>query len=166
MEFEERRVEAERAFAELQKLKAEGYNVLVDFTAVDLSADASVQKASLAPKRFDVVYRLMKLDADTGEDKGRAAVRCSIAETPPVLRSARSLWPIADWLEREVWDMFGIAFTDRPDIKRLLLYDEFDGHPLRKDYPIDKRQPLIGPPSGEPADNPSFNSTKPTTRYE
>ena len=62
--------------------------------------------------------------------------------------------------------MFGVRFADRPGIKRLLLYEEFKGHPLRKDYPIGRRQPLIGPVSGEPADNPSFNTVRPTIKYE
>ncbi len=76
------------------------------------------------------------------------------------------LWPIADWFEREVWDMFGVKFADRPGIKRLLLYESFVGHPLRKDYPITRRQPQIGPASGEPLNNPSFNEIRPVIKYE
>ncbi|MBI2361766.1 MAG: NADH-quinone oxidoreductase subunit C [Elusimicrobia bacterium] len=53
-------------------------------------------------------------------------------------------------MEREVWDMFGVGFADRPDITRILMYPEFVGHPLRKDYPIKKRQPLIGPLDDKP----------------
>ena len=139
---------------ELAALKAEGFNVLVDMTCVDYLPQGKTP-------RFEVIYRLMKLDLVTGEDGGRREVRYSVG-TEPVLRSVKDLWPAADWLEREVWDMFGVKFTDRPDIKRLLMYEEFVGHALRKDYPIGKRQPLIGPKSGDLAGSPSFNILRPT----
>ena len=87
----------------------------------------------------------MKLDPATGLVAGRFALKCRIADGEAGPPSARDLWPCADWLEREVWDMFGIKPSDRPDLKRLLLYEEFKGHPLRKDYPITRRQPLIAP---------------------
>ena len=205
------RVEPERAFEALERLKAEGYNVLVDLTAVDWSGlqqgpkgDASdrlkraqpvdrvegLHKIAVSqgeeygtprlpadkaprdpfleprPKRFEVVYRLMKLNLETGADEGREEVRAYVGEGESALRSVKSLWPIADWQEREVWDMFGVRFADRPDIKRLLLYEEFQGHPLRKDYPIARRQPRIGPKEGEPLDNPSFNRLVPGVPYE
>ena len=143
---------------ELAKLRDEGYNVLVDLTCVDWS------KQGRSP-RFDVIYRLMKLDPATGLDGGRVEARCAVGEEP-TLRSARALWPIADWLEREVWDMFGVGFVDRPGIKRLLMYEEFVGHPLRKDYPIAKRQPLIGPKDGELKGSPSFNIIRPVLSGE
>lgn len=142
----------------LGALRAEGFNVLSDMTCVDYLQ----QKRS---PRFDVVYRLMKFDLDSGADLGRVEVHCGVDEAP-VLRSVKDLWPIADWLEREVWDMFGVKFADRPDIKRLLMYEEFKGHALRKDYPIAKRQPLIGPKSGDLANSPSFNILKPTITGE
>lgn len=159
MKEEFRSVEPAQLHAELSALKRAGYNVLVDMTAVDYS------DLGRAP-RFELVYRLMKLDALTGLDLARAAVHVGLAENEPILRSARDLWAAADWLEREIWDMFGIPVADRPDMKRILLYDSFVGHPLRKDYPIAKRQPLIGPASGEPENNPSFNTVSPTIKYE
>ena len=66
--------------------------------------------------------------------------------------SVSSLWKAANWLEREAWDMFGIRFADHPDLRRILMYEEFRGHPLRKDYPVAKRQPLV--PERDPINNP------------
>ena len=163
MNSQTRRVGAAEVFEALQTLKHEGYNVLMDLTAIDWSAAGAQAPGA---RRFEVVYRLAKIDPDTGNDNGRVEVRCFVNDSSAELRSAARLWPIADWLEREVWDMFGIRFADRPGIKRLLLYESFEGHPLCKDYPIAKRQPLIGPAAGEPANNPSFNSAAPTVKYE
>jgi NADH-quinone oxidoreductase subunit C len=72
-------------------------------------------------------------------------VEVPVDEDDPEVDSLTSLWAGADWLEREVWDMFGIRFRGHPNLKRILMYDEFVGHPLRKDYAVNKRQPLIGP---------------------
>jgi len=130
----------------LERLKNDhGFNLLVDLTALDFSAHAKKAELLKRPdQRFKLVYRLMSLDPATGLVRGRIALAAWLrGDAGPV--SARDLWPCADWLEREVWDMFGIRFADRPDIKRLLMYEEFKGHPLRKDYPINKRQPLVGP---------------------
>jgi NADH-quinone oxidoreductase subunit C len=55
------------------------------------------------------------------------------------------LWAGADWLERETYDLYGVVFEGHPNLKRIYLYEEFQGHPLRKDYPKERRQPLIGP---------------------
>ncbi len=116
----------------------EGFNVLVDYTAADLSKWPLEHEA-----RFELTWRLMKLDPKTGLVERRLALKCRVDEEGPV--SAKDLWPNADWLEREVWDMFGVKPSDNPKIKRLLMYEEFKGHPLRKDYPIPKRQPLVEP---------------------
>ncbi len=155
---ERRDIPAASNHEELSKLKAEGFNMLVDLTCVDYLPQGK-------KPRFDVVYRLMKLDAASGSDMGRLELHCAVDELP-ILRSVKDLWPSADWLEREVWDMFGVKFADRPGIKRLLMYEEFSGHALRKDSPIAKRQPLIGPKSGDKADSPSFNILKPTVTGE
>jgi NADH-quinone oxidoreductase subunit C len=163
MAAESRRVEPAAAFALLAELEAQGYNLLVDLTALDYSTHPA---PPVPGTRFEVVYRLASLDPETGLERlPRVEVHAAVGEEP-ILRSVASLWPVADWLEREVWDMFGVRFADRPDIQRLLLYEEFVGHPLRKDYPIAKRQPLIGPPSGDREDSPSFNILRPTVSYE
>ena len=84
--------------------------------------------------RLRLVVPVPVISGDRGPDAATAEVDSLIG-----------LWPAANWLEREVWDMFGIGFRGHPDLKRILMYDEFEGHPLRKDYPVNKRQPLIGP---------------------
>ena len=90
--------------------------------------------------RFAVVYHFFSLPL-----KHRLRVEVAVEEADAEIDSLTSLWPGADWLEREVWDMFGIRFRGHPNLKRILMYDGFSGHPLRKDYPVNKRQPLIGP---------------------
>jgi NADH-quinone oxidoreductase subunit C len=92
------------------------------------------------PARFVVVYHLYSLPL-----KHRLRLQVPVEETDAEVDSLTCLWAGADWLEREVWDMFGIRFRGHPNLKRILMYDEFVGHPLRKDYPVNKRQPLIGP---------------------
>jgi NADH-quinone oxidoreductase subunit C len=107
------------------------FNMLADITAVDyLGRDP----------RFDVVYHLASLPLGH-----RLRIKVRPEDAAPAVDSLVPLWGSANWLEREVWDMFGIRFIGHPDLKRILLYEEFQGHPLRKDYPIRKRQPLIGP---------------------
>jgi NADH-quinone oxidoreductase subunit C len=92
------------------------------------------------PARFVVVYHFFSLPL-----KHRLRVEVPVDEADAEIDSLTSLWPGADWLEREVWDMFGIRFRGHQNLKRILMYEEFVGHPLRKDYPVNKRQPLIGP---------------------
>ena len=92
------------------------------------------------PARFVVVYHLFSLPL-----KHRLRLQVPVEEADPEVDSLTPLWAGADWLEREVWDMFGIRFRGHPNLKRILMYREFVGHPLRKDYPVNKRQPLIGP---------------------
>jgi len=107
------------------------YDVLVDITAVDyLGQDP----------RFEVVYHLLSLSRHD-----RLRIKVGVRSEKPSVESMTALWGNANWLEREVWDMFGIEFEGHPDLRRILLYPEFQGHPLRKDYPIRRRQPLIGP---------------------
>jgi len=116
-------------FEILSGLKAEfGFNMLIDLTAVDWLEYEG------ATDRFSVVYLLLNMD--TGE---RLNVRTAVNLPDPCLPSVYSLWRGADWMEREVYDMFGISFTGHPDLRRLLMPEEFDAWPLRKDYPLKGR---------------------------
>jgi NADH-quinone oxidoreductase subunit C len=90
--------------------------------------------------RFDVVYHFY-----SSPHRHRLRVKVPVTSADPVVDSLTGLWHAADWFEREVWDMFGIRFAGHPNLKRILMYEAFTGHPLRKDYPIRKRQPLVGP---------------------
>jgi NADH-quinone oxidoreductase subunit C len=94
----------------------------------------------LGQERFVVVYHFFSLPL-----KHRLRLEVPVDEADPEIDSLTSLWGGADWLEREVWDMFGIRFRGHQNLKRILMYEGFVGHPLRKDYPVNKRQPLIGP---------------------
>ena len=113
-----------------------GFDVLMDLTAVDYLKFPGREDGP----RFEVVYHLYSLP-----NNHRVRIKVRVEEDDAVVPSAVTLWPIANWFEREVWDMFGVRFADHPDLRRLLMYEEFVGHPLRKDYPINRRQPLIGP---------------------
>jgi len=112
------------------------FDVLMDLTAVDY---LKYPGREFGP-RFEVVYHLYSLPHNH-----RVRIKVSVEEDGAHVPSVVPLWPIANWFEREVWDMFGIRFDGHPDLRRLLMYEEFQGHPLRKDYPVNKRQPLIGP---------------------
>ena len=90
--------------------------------------------------RFEVVYHFY-----SSPHNHRLRVKVPLTAADPVLDSVTGLWAAANWFEREVWDMFGVTFTGHPNLRRILMYEEFQGHPLRKDYPATKRQPLIGP---------------------
>jgi len=103
---------------------------LVDITAVDWM-DARKE-------RFEVVYQLLSLSA-----RSRLCIKVAVSEDKPEVPTATGLWNGANFLEREVWDMFGIRFLGHPDLRRILLYEEFVGHPLRKDYPVQAKQPRV-----------------------
>ncbi len=81
--------------------------------------------------RFEVHYVLRNLDTNE-----RLVVKAGVDDPEPSLPSAVGIWPGADWMEREVYDMFGIAFANHPDLRRILMPDEFTAFPLRKDYPL------------------------------
>ncbi len=109
---------------------------LVDLTAVDWYGSAEDRP------RFEVVYHLRSM---TTGDRLRVKGQLEMPEdgTEPVIDSVVDLWKSANWMEREVYDMFGIKFRNHPDLRRILMYEEFIGYPLRKDYPKERRQPLV-----------------------
>ncbi len=122
-------VSAEQVHHLLAHLKNQlGFDFLVDITAVDyLEYENSTD-------RFGVVYCLLNMQ--TGE---RLVVKTFVNDPNPSLPTVYSLWRGSDWMEREVYDMFGITFTGHPDLRRILSPDEFSSYPLRKDYPLKGR---------------------------
>jgi NADH-quinone oxidoreductase subunit C len=88
--------------------------------------------------RFDVIWHFYS----TAKNQ-RVRIKVQVSEADPVVPSLTPMWPGMNWHERETWDLYGIRFTGHPNLKRVLMYEEFVGHPLRKDYPMDKRQPLV-----------------------
>lgn len=122
-------VAVDRVYALLATLKtSHGFDMLVDITAVDYLEYEG------ATDRFAVVYCL--LNVESGE---RLIVKTFVNDPNPTLPTVTTLWLGADWMEREVWDMFGITFTGHADLRRILMPDEFSAHPLRKDYPLKGR---------------------------
>jgi NADH-quinone oxidoreductase subunit C len=105
-----------------------GFDFLIDLTAVDWMG---------REPRYEVVYQLKSTTRNH-----RLRVKVPVPGADAWAASAVELWKSADWLERECYDMFGITFKDHPDLRRILMYDSFVGHPLRKDYPVDRRQPI------------------------
>ena len=90
------------------------------------------------PPRFDVVLHLYSVSL-----KHRVRLYCGAPEEDPWVDTLVSVWAGCNWFEREAYDLYGVRFKGHPDLRRILMYPEFVGHPLRKDYPKEKRQPLV-----------------------
>lgn len=113
----------ERIVEACQAMRAQGYNLLSSLTATDWFP---------TEPRFRVVYHLANL---AGRKRLRLAAR--VSGDDPRIETVTSVWPAANWYEREVFDLFGVQFTGHPGLTRLLLPEDWEGHPLRKDYPIE-----------------------------
>jgi len=118
--------------ARLEALKADGYTMLLDLGAVDYLERTP---------RFDVVYHLLKIPAKVAgvAEIGRpprVRILCGVGGDDPHLPTAVDLWKSADWAEREVFDLFGIVFDGHADLRRIQMPYDWEGHPLRKDYPL------------------------------
>ncbi len=98
------------------------YRMLTDLCGVDFFPDRT---------RFEVVYLLYSM-----KNQQRLRLKIKVGESESVA-SVESIWKAANWLEREVYDLFGIPFDHHPDLRRILLWDGYEGHPLRKDFPVE-----------------------------
>jgi NADH-quinone oxidoreductase subunit C len=116
-------VKGDDVFSILQFFKDEGFDFLADLTAVDNMNLGGFE-------RFAVVYHLL-----SHKFLMRVTVKAYINEKNPILPSVESLWKTADWQEREIYDLFGISFKGHPNLIRIMNPDDYQGHPLRKDYP-------------------------------
>ncbi|MBC5799867.1 MAG: NADH-quinone oxidoreductase subunit C [Candidatus Eremiobacteraeota bacterium] len=126
------RVDPGELHAQLAQLKSGGCSLLLDIGGVDyLERDP----------RFDVVYHLLALPriratvAEVGRPR-RVRLLVGVGGEMPELASAVDLWPCADWAEREIFDLFGISFAGHPNLHRIQMPEGWEGHPLRKDYPL------------------------------
>lgn len=115
------------------------FAMLSDLTVVDWLGQAP---------RFEVVYHLYSL-----RQKHRVRIKVGVPEDDCWCPTATGLWHAAAWSEREAYDLYGVKFTGHPDLRRILMYEEFVGHPLRKDYPQNARQPLIRRPDAPSTDD-------------
>jgi len=107
------------------------FEMLTDVTCVDFLGEEP---------RFELVYHFYSVSRNR-----RVRIKARVSEDTCEIDTLVPLWASADWMEREVFDLYGVSFRGHPDLRRILLYDEFDGHPLRKDYAKEQRQPLVGP---------------------
>jgi NADH-quinone oxidoreductase subunit C len=111
----------------LSSLKDEGYRLLLFLTCVDHLVDASRKW----PGRYEIVYQLRNMAT-----LEQLRVRTFIDGDSPRIDSVSDVFPPANWDERETWDMFGVVFNNHPDLTRILMPDDWVGHPLRRDYPV------------------------------
>jgi NADH-quinone oxidoreductase subunit C len=100
-----------------------GYNLLLDLCSVDHFGN---------DPRFEVVYELLSLAG-----KNHLRLKCTASEDAAEVDSVTDIWPTANWHEREVWDMMGIKFRNHPDLRRILMWEGYPYHPLRKDFPLE-----------------------------
>lgn len=126
------RVDPSRVHDRLAELKAEGYTMLLDIGGVDYPERTP---------RFDVVYHLLKMPvrkasvAEVGKPQ-RLRLLCGVPAEKTTLPTATDLWKSADWAEREIYDLFGMTFDGHPDMRRIQMPNDWEGYPLRKDYPM------------------------------
>src|SRR3990167_4259502 len=111
--------------------QALGHLAAAPDASFDLCSDLTATDWPLRPERFDVIYCLYST-----RHRHRVRVKVTVAEDQP-FPSATNIWPSANWLEREIFDMFGVNFTGHPDRRRILMPEDWQGFPQRKDYPLE-----------------------------
>jgi len=126
-------VPRERYVEVVKALLADGFEMCVDLTAVDylLRPGRVLPVAGVVAERFEVVVNLLSLT-----QRRRLRLRVQVPEADPAVATLFDLHPTTEAMEREVYDMFGITFTDHPDLTRILMPEDWEGHPLRKDYEV------------------------------
>jgi NADH-quinone oxidoreductase subunit C len=116
-------IAADQIRAACRTLQTAGYNFLEDVTCVDWYP---------AEPRFQVTYHIL-----SHKLKERVRLHVMVESIDPSVDSITPVWPSANFYEREVWDLFGVRFNGHPGLRRIMLPEEWDGHPLRKDYPVE-----------------------------
>ncbi len=117
----------------LRETPSPGYTVLTEVTAVDWWP---------SDPRYVVVYHLLSPGHQL-----LLRLKVTLSNEDPHVSTVSGVWPSANWLEREVWDLFGVVFEGHPDLRRLMMPDDWEGHPLRKDYPVQiKMKPKVYEP--------------------
>ena len=125
-------VSREQLVETVTQLRDEGWTMVTDLAAVDYLGNATrVLPDDVTPERFEVVIGLIHFGERT-----RVRLRVQVPENDPVCPSLFELYPGTEAMEREAWDMFGIAFEGHPDLTRILMPEDWEGHPLRKDFAI------------------------------
>jgi NADH-quinone oxidoreductase subunit C len=118
--------------AAVKALTDDGYTMCVDLTVVDyLAYSGRALPAGIAPERFEVVTNFLDMIAGR-----RIRARVQVPADEPTLPTLFDIHPGTEAMEREAYDMFGITFTDHPDLSRILMPEDWEGHPLRKDYEV------------------------------
>ena len=121
----------------LTSLKSDGFNLCVDVCAVDYLAHPTRSLPDgIQRERFEVVVTLRSLDGESANRGRMIRVRCQVPASDPRLPTLFDLWPGTEAMEREVFDLMGIHFENHPDLTRILMPEDWEGHPLRKDYAV------------------------------
>ena len=116
-------IDPDKIRAALETVRAAGYNLFEDMTAVDWFP---------SEPRFQLSYHIL-----SHAFRERIRMNCMVSGVDPAVESITSVWPGANYYEREAFDMFGVRFEGHPNLRRILMPDEWEGHPLRKDYPVE-----------------------------